>query len=58
METKMANKRTQTEPYNQAAFATEPTKWTQFLRGCIIFQLFRFVILNLKVIRIVVGGHS
>jgi hypothetical protein len=28
------------------------------LRGNIIWQAFRFVVLNLKIMRIIVGGHS
>ncbi|HNX12245.1 MAG TPA: hypothetical protein PK664_01820 [Paludibacteraceae bacterium] len=47
-----------TIPYSEASFATEPTKWTKFWRTSILFQLIRFFVLNLKIMRIVVGGHS
>ena len=47
-----------TIPYSSSAYATEPTGWTKFLRLSIIYQAYRFVVLALKVMRIVVGGHS
>ncbi len=47
-----------TVPYSNSSYAPEPTAWTRFLRQSFIFQLYRFVVLALKVMRIVVGGHS
>ena len=47
-----------TVPYSDMSFATEPTRWTKFWRRSFIFQLIRFFVLNLKIMRIVVGGHS
>ncbi len=47
-----------TTPYSDSSFATEPTKWTKFWRVSIFYQLIRFFVLNLKIMRIVVGGHS
>ena len=47
-----------TVPYSDMSFATEPTRWTKFWRTFILFQLIRFFVLNLKIMRIVVGGHS
>jgi len=47
-----------TIPYSDLSFATEPTRWTRIWRRSFVFQLFRFFVLNLKVMRIVVGGHS
>lgn len=47
-----------TEPYSELSYATEPTRMTKFWRTCILFQIFRFFVLNLKIMRIVVGGHS
>jgi len=45
-------------PYSDMAFATEPTRWTKFWRKSFVLQLIRFFVLNLKIMRIVVGGHS
>ena len=53
--------KTETEktiPYSEMSYATEPTRWTKFWRKAFIFQIIRFFILNLKIMRIVVGGHS
>ncbi len=47
-----------TIPYSDISYATTPTKWTIFLRKSLIYQLYRFIVLSLKVMRIVVGGHS
>ncbi len=47
-----------TVPYSNESFATEPTGWTKFWRVCFLHQIVRFFVLNLKIMRIVVGGHS
>lgn len=47
-----------TVPYSNLSYATEPTRWTKFLRTFFILQIIRFFVLNLKIMRIVVGGHS
>ena len=52
------NKDKKTVPYSDEAYGTIPTPWTRFVRKCIIWQLWRFFRLNLKMMRIVVGGHS
>jgi hypothetical protein len=45
-------------PYSEASFATVPGKATQFFRKFIPWQIYRFIVLNLKMMRIVIGGHS
>ena len=35
-----------------------PTKWTKFWRTCFIVQIYNFFRLNLKIMMIVVKGHS
>ena len=52
------NREAKTKAYSYNSFATLPTKTTRFFRKCIIWQIFRFFILNLKIMRIIVGGHS
>ncbi|MHB9056623.1 MAG: hypothetical protein ACYC2P_10790 [Paludibacteraceae bacterium] len=47
-----------TVPYSNSSYAPEPTVWTKFLRQSFIYQFYRFIVLSLKVMRIVVGGHS
>ncbi|MCB0471716.1 MAG: hypothetical protein KDC69_00745 [Flavobacteriaceae bacterium] len=47
-----------TIPYSNMSYGTEPTKMVRFLRVFFIYQLYNFFKLNLKIMRIVVGGHS
>ena len=56
----MANQNStkRTVAYSLESYPPMPTKWTLFWRRCIIYQAIRFVVLNLKILRIVVGGHS
>ena len=44
--------------YSEESYPPMPTKSTLFWRRCIIFQAWRWVVLNIKILRIVVGGHS
>lgn len=53
---KLTEKRT--TPYSESSFTTIPTKGTTFWRKFIPWQIFRFIVLNLKIMKIVVGGHS
>jgi hypothetical protein len=47
-----------TIPYSNISFGTEPTRLVRFMRVCFIYQVYNFFKLNLKVMKIVVGGHS
>ncbi|MCB0459908.1 MAG: hypothetical protein KDC74_07835 [Flavobacteriaceae bacterium] len=47
-----------TVPYSNMSFGTEPTKMVRFMRSFFLYQIFNFFKLNLKIMRIVVGGHS
>jgi len=44
--------------YNEESYPPIPTRSTRFWRRNIVWQLLRFIILNLKMMRIIVGGHS
>jgi hypothetical protein len=44
--------------YYDEAYPPVPSSATMFWRKNIIWQLFRFIVLNVKMIRIVAGGHS
>ncbi|PKP49569.1 MAG: hypothetical protein CVT94_04640 [Bacteroidetes bacterium HGW-Bacteroidetes-11] len=52
----MKNKNIQA--YTDESYPPFPTRSTLFWRRFIPWQFFRFIVLNLKIIRIVVGGHS
>lgn len=44
--------------YSQEYYAPMPTKSTLFWRNFIPWQIIRFFVLNLKILKIVVKGHS
>lgn len=44
--------------YTQESYSPMPTKTTLFWRNFILWQMLRFVILNIKILKIVVKGHS
>jgi hypothetical protein len=44
--------------YTQESYAPMPTKGTIFWRTFIPWQFVRFIVLNIKILKIVVGGHS
>ncbi len=53
---------TETSAFNrtrdaQAFFATRPTALTRFMRTFLPWQMFRFLVLNLKMIRIIRMSH-
>jgi hypothetical protein len=45
-------------PYSDESYPPVPTTNTRFWRSFVPWQIIRFFVLNLKIIRIVVGGHS
>jgi hypothetical protein len=44
--------------YYDESYPPLPTKITKFWRRSFVFQAIRFIILNLRIMRIIVGGHS
>jgi len=46
------------KPYSENNFVTVPGPATKFFRKFIPWQIFRFIVLNLKIMKIIVGGHS
>ncbi|MBP8791848.1 MAG: hypothetical protein KBE41_02855 [Lutibacter sp.] len=47
-----------TVPYSDISYGTEPTRWIRFMRVFFLYQIYNFFRLNLKVMMIVVRGHS
>lgn len=41
----------------EAFFATTPTRWTLFVRTFIPWQLVRFAVINLKMLRLIRRSH-
>lgn len=52
MESKCINK----EPYQQAYYPPQPTPLTRYLRVSLVWQLFRFLVINQKMLRLM--AHS
>ncbi len=44
--------------YKDKDYPPIPTKGSKFLRKFWPYQIIRFFVINLKIMRIVVGGHS
>lgn len=41
----------------QAVFATKPTSWTCFWRVFFPYQVWRFIRINIKMLRVIWKGH-
>lgn len=50
--------KTSTRGYTQDDYSPMPTKATLFWRNFVLWQAVRFVVLNLKILKIVAKGHS
>ncbi len=46
------------KPYSENNFVTVPGSMTKLFRKFIPWQMWRFVVLNLKIMKIIIGGHS
>jgi hypothetical protein len=42
---------------DQGTYATKPTGWTRFMRIFFPYQLWRFLVINLKMLRMISKGH-
>lgn len=51
-------KKTVARAYYDESYTPIPTKSTLYWRKNLIWQAWRFIVLNLKMMRIIVGGHS
>ncbi len=45
------------EPYQQAYYPPVPTGITRYLRTSVVWQLYRFVIINLKMMKLMTRSH-
>lgn len=53
MSPKVVNK----EPYQQAYYPPAPTGYTKFMRTCVLWQLLRFLVINLKMLKLMSKSH-
>ncbi|UBM62756.1 hypothetical protein LA303_01950 [Candidatus Sulfidibacterium hydrothermale] len=54
----MKEQEMRTEAYSEESYPPMPTKTTLFWRRFWPWQVIRWIVLNIKILRIVVGGHS
>jgi len=44
-------------PYEQSFTTMVPTEFVKSMRTCVIWQIIRFIVINLKMIRVVAKSH-
>jgi hypothetical protein len=45
------------EPYQQAYYAPRPTRFTRAMRTLLPWQLWRFIIINFKMLKLMANSH-
>ena len=53
----MPGKITNREPYQQAYYPPSPTGFTRYMRTSLIWQGFRFLVINLKILKLMAKSH-
>ncbi len=53
----MSNKSLNREPYQQAYYPPSPTRFTRYMRTSLIWQAFRFLVINVKMLRLMAKSH-
>ena len=53
----MSGKITNREPYQQAYYPPAPTGFTRFMRTCLLWQLYRFLVINIKMLKLLSKSH-
>lgn len=48
---------TNREPYQQAYYPPTPTGLTRFMRTCVLWQLWRFLSINIKIFKLLAKSH-
>lgn len=48
---------TNREPYQQAYYPPAPTRFTRFMRTCVLWQMVRFLIINFKMFKLMTGSR-
>ena len=46
------------EPYQQAYYPPVPTGLTKYMRTSFLWQLWRFLVINLKIFRLLTKSHN
>lgn len=45
------------KPYEQAYYPPKPNRFTRFMRTCVIWQFIRFIVINIKMLKVVSKSH-
>lgn len=53
----MGTPKINTKSQQQAFFPPKPMGVTRFFRTCVIYQIFRFILINIKMLRVVSKSH-
>ena len=53
----MSNKITNREPYQQAYYPPAPTGFTRYMRTSLIWQGIRFLVINMKILKLMAKSH-
>jgi hypothetical protein len=46
------------EPYQQAYYPPVPTGFTRYMRTSLVWQLYRFIVINLKILKLMMKAHK
>ena len=53
----MSGKITNKEPYQQAYYPPTPTGLTRYMRTSFLWQVVRFLVINLKILKLMAKSH-
>ena len=53
----MPGKITNREPYQQAYYPPLPTGFTRYMRTSLIWQFYRFLVINIKILKLLTKSH-
>ena len=45
------------EPYQQAYYPPQPTRFTRYMRTSLIWQFYRFMVINYKMMKLMSKSH-
>jgi len=45
------------EPYQQAYYPPVPTRFTKYMRTSLIWQFYRFMVINVKMMKLMAKSH-
>jgi hypothetical protein len=46
------------EPYQQAYYPPVPTGFTRYMRTSLVWQFVRFIVINLKILKLMMKAHK